>query len=145
MAEVPLRQDLAITGSINQMGEIQAIGGVNEKIEGFFDLCNERGLTGTQGVIIPASNVQHLMLREDVVEACAQGQFTVHAIATAEQGIALLTGLEAGRRGADGEYPERSVNRKVEERLIAFANARKSFGAARGGNGEGNETSGKLA
>lgn len=145
LAKVPLRQDFAITGSINQMGEIQAIGGVNEKIEGFFDLCNERGLTGTQGVIIPASNVQHLMLREDVVEACARGEFSVHAIKTAEQGVALLTGLEAGRRGDDGEYPEGSVNRKVEERLIAFANMRKRFGATpRGANGDGNETSGKL-
>lgn len=131
LAEAPLRQDIAVTGSINQMGRIQAIGGVNEKIEGFFDLCAARGLTGTQGVLIPASNVQHLMLRADVVEACAAGRFAVHAMQTAEQGIALLTGIEAGERQTDGRYPEGSINRRVEDRLAAFAEARKAFGAAR--------------
>ncbi|HXK53071.1 MAG TPA: AAA family ATPase [Hyphomicrobiales bacterium] len=133
LAEVPLRQDLAITGSINQMGQIQAIGGVNEKIEGFFDLCAERGLTASQGVIIPAANVQHLMLREDVVEACAAGKFSVYAIETAEQGIELLTGKTAGRRGPDGAYEAGSVNSKVEERLVGFAMARKRFGAGKDG------------
>ena len=131
LADAPLRQDLAVTGSINQRGQIQAIGGVNEKVEGFFDLCRARGLTGGQGVLIPASNAQHLMLHEDVVEACAEGKFAVYAIATADQGIALLTGMEAGVRGEDGAYPEGSVNRLVEERLIAFAEARKRFAATR--------------
>ncbi|MDP2618958.1 MAG: AAA family ATPase [Hyphomicrobiales bacterium] len=136
LAEVPLRQDLAVTGSINQMGHVQAIGGVNEKIEGHFDLCKARGLTGTQGVIIPDSNVQHLMLRDDVIEACAAGKFAVYSIATVDQGLALLTGMPAGVRRADGAFPDGSVNRRAEERLVAFAEARKRFGAA----GEAAET-----
>jgi predicted ATP-dependent protease len=127
LAGVPLRQDLAVTGSVNQHGAVQAIGGVNEKIEGFFDTCRGRGLTGTQGVLIPQANVQHLMLRRDVVEACAAGRFAVYPIATIDQGIALLTGIGAGERGRDGNYPEGSVNRRVEDRLRAFANVRRSF------------------
>ena len=99
LAEVPLRQDLAVTGSVNQHGVVQAIGGVNEKIEGFFDVCAARGLTGTQGVLIPHSNAQHLMLRADVVEACAAGRFAVYPIRTIDQGIQLLTGRAAGERG----------------------------------------------
>jgi len=125
LAQVPLRQDLAVTGSVNQYGQVQAIGGVNEKIEGFFDLCRERGLTGTQGVLIPASNVQHLMLRADVVEACDQGRFGVYAVASIDQGVELLTGIEAGERGAGGEFAAESVNGKVEARLRAFAKARR--------------------
>ncbi len=128
LAEVPLRQDLAVTGSVNQNGEVQAIGGVNEKIEGFFDICRARGLTGTQGVLIPQSNVQHLMLREDVVEACAAGKFAIYSIATIDQGIALLTGRSAGTRDADGNYEDGSVNRAVEDKLRAFALIRKNFG-----------------
>lgn len=128
LAEVPLRQDLAVTGSVNQHGEVQAIGGVNEKVEGFFDVCAARGLTGTQGVLIPAANVQHLMLRHDVVEACAAGRFAIYPIATIDEGIALLTGLEAGVRGDGGNYPTGSVNRRVEDRLRTFASIRKSFG-----------------
>jgi lon-related putative ATP-dependent protease len=127
LAEVPLRQDLAVTGSVNQHGEVQAIGGVNEKIEGFFDICRARGLTGSQGVLIPASNVRHLMLREDVVAACAADQFAVYAVATIEEGLALITGRDAGARGADGAYPVGSVNRLVEDRLRAFAQIRRSF------------------
>jgi predicted ATP-dependent protease len=118
---------LAVTGSVNQHGEVQAIGGVNEKIEGFFDLCQARGLTGTQGVLIPQSNVQHLMLRSDVVEACKAGRFAVYPIATIDQGIALLTGLDAGVRGSDGRYPDGSINRRVEDRLRAFAEIRGRF------------------
>ncbi|HEY5127428.1 MAG TPA: S16 family serine protease [Bradyrhizobium sp.] len=128
LAEVPLRQDLAVTGSVNQHGEIQAIGGVNEKIEGFFDICNMRGLTGTQGVLIPQANVQHLMLRKDVTEACAAGRFAVYPIATLNEGVALLTGLAAGERNADGTYLLGSVNRRVEDRLRAFASIRRNFG-----------------
>ena len=127
LADVPLRQDLAVTGSVNQHGEIQAIGGVNEKIEGFFDICAKRGLTGTQGVLIPEANVQHLMLRKDVIDACAAGRFAVYPIATINEGIALLTGIAAGERGADGAYSPDSVNRRIEDRLRAFASIRRNF------------------
>jgi predicted ATP-dependent protease len=128
LADAPLRQDLAVTGSVNQHGDVQPIGGANEKIEGFFDICAARGLTGTQGVLIPASNVQHLMLREDVVKACADGRFAVYPIATIDEGIALLTGLQAGQRQADGAFAPGSVNRRAEDRLRAFADIRKNFG-----------------
>jgi lon-related putative ATP-dependent protease len=128
LADAPLRQDLAVTGSVNQHGEIQAIGGVNEKIEGFFDICNARGLTGKQGVLIPQANVQHLMLRQDVIEACKAGRFAIYPVSTIDEGIALLTGHAAGMRDADGRYPPDSINRRVEERLRAFANIRRSFG-----------------
>jgi predicted ATP-dependent protease len=130
LAEAPLRQDLAVTGSVNQHGEVQAIGGVNEKIEGFFDICRARGLSGTQGVAIPVSNIQHLMLRNDVIEACAQGRFAIYPITTIDEGIALLTGLPAGERKADGTYPAGSVNGLVEQRLRAFAGIRRQFGEA---------------
>ena len=115
LADVPLRQDLAVTGSVNQHGEVQAIGGANDKIEGYFDICRTRGLTGTQGVMIPASNVQHLMLRADVVEACAAGTFAIYPIETIAEGIALLTGLSAAE-----------IDAKVEARLKAFAKARRA-------------------
>lgn len=128
LAETPLRQDLAVTGSVNQHGVVQAIGGVNEKIEGFFDLCNARGLSGTQGVLIPKANVQHLMLRSDVVDACEAGRFAIFPIETIDDGIALLTSLEAGVRDADGRYPAGSVNGRVEERLRQFAKVRQSLG-----------------
>jgi lon-related putative ATP-dependent protease len=127
LSDAPIRQDLAVTGSVNQHGEVQAIGGVNEKIEGFFDICQARDLTGVQGVLIPEANVQHLMLRRDVVEACAANRFAVYPIATIDEGIALLTGIDAGTRGADGAYPAGSINRRVEDRLRAFANIRRSF------------------
>jgi len=127
LADAPLRQDLAVTGSVNQLGDVQAIGGVNEKIEGFFDICAARGLTGSQGVLIPNANVQHLMLREDVVKACADGRFAVYPIACIEEGVALLTGLGAGERQADGTFPPGSVNRRVEDRLRSFADIRKNF------------------
>jgi predicted ATP-dependent protease len=131
LSEQPIRQNMAITGSVNQLGEVQAIGGVNEKIEGFFDICAERGLTGDQGVIIPAANVEHLMLRDRVTEAVASGRFRVVPIETVDQGIELMTGVPAGRREGDGRYTPGSVNALVEARLEAFANARKAF-AARG-------------
>lgn len=120
LAELPIRQGLAVTGSVDQNGTVQAIGGVNEKIEGFFDLCVARGLTGDQGVLIPATNVPHLMLRRDVVEACRQGQFAVYPVATVDQGIQLLTGVAAGERDQRGDYPPGSVNRRVLARLAAF-------------------------
>ena len=123
LAELPLRQELAVTGSVNQHGEVQAIGGVNEKIEGFFDICAARGLTGSQGVMIPASNVQHLMLRDDIVQACRAGRFAIWPIRTVDEGIALLTGHAAGTRGPDGAYPPGSVNAAVEARLARFTKA----------------------
>ncbi|HKY95787.1 MAG TPA: ATP-binding protein, partial [Kiloniellales bacterium] len=121
LAEVPVRQDLAVTGSVNQKGEVQAIGGVNDKIEGFFDICKARGLTGKQGVLIPKSNTVHLMLREDVVAACANAQFHIYPIANIEEGAELLTGMSAGERGPDGRYPEDSLYGRVEARLREFA------------------------
>jgi predicted ATP-dependent protease len=123
LSEMPLRQDLAVTGSVNQHGDVQAIGGVNEKIEGFFDICAARGLTGRQGVMIPQANGQHLMLREDVVRACAEGRFAIFPVSTIEQGIELLTGREAGVRGADGAWSEGSVFAAVEARLARFTRA----------------------
>jgi predicted ATP-dependent protease len=127
IAELPLKQSLAVTGSVNQHGHVQAIGGVNEKIEGFFDLCSARGLTGEQGVIVPSSNVQHLMLREDVVAAVAEGRFHVYPVETVDQGIELLTGLPAGERDENGEYPPASVNRRVEDRLSQLARTAQHF------------------
>jgi lon-related putative ATP-dependent protease len=121
LAGVPIKQSLAVTGSVNQLGEVQAIGGVNEKIEGFFDICRARDLSGQHGVLIPAANVKHLMLREDVVEAVREGRFAVYPVATIDQGIELLTGLPAGERDAKGEFPEGSLNQQVEQRLIHFS------------------------
>lgn len=117
----PIKQGLAITGSVNQKGQIQAIGGVNEKIEGFFDICKQRGLRGRPGVLIPRSNVQHLMLRADVVEAIRKGSFRVFPIDRIEDGVALMMGAPAGVAGPDGEYPSGSVYRLVSLRLDAFA------------------------
>jgi len=128
LAEVPIRQSFAMTGSVNQHGQAQPIGGVNEKIEGFFDVCSRLGLTGEQGVIIPSTNVRHLMLRPDVVEACAAGRFRVHAVSTVNEALALLTGLPAGDRDAAGAFPEGSVNRRAEARLIAFSEKARAFG-----------------
>lgn len=121
LSGLPLRQDLAVTGSVDQFGRVQAIGGVNEKIEGFFDLCAARGLTGTQGVLIPATNVPHLMLRHDVVDACRQGRFAIYPVEHVDQGIELLTGTAAGEADDQGRYPAGTVNRKVQARLATFA------------------------
>ncbi len=128
ISEVPLRQDLAVTGSVNQRGTVQAIGGVNEKVEGFFDTCARRGLSGRQGVLIPKSNVQHLMLREDVIEACTSDQFAVYPISTVDDGIALMTGRTAGDRQPDGKFATGTLNRLVEDKLAAFAQTRRNFG-----------------
>ena len=129
LAGLPLRQDLAVTGSVNQMGDVQPIGGVNEKIEGFFDVCAARGLNGRQGVLIPAANAQHLMLRRDVVEACRDGRFAVYPLRTIDETMALLTGRPAGVADVEGRYPEGSVNRGVEDCLARFAAARKAMAA----------------
>jgi predicted ATP-dependent protease len=123
LAGAPIRQGLAVTGSVNQRGEVQAIGGVNEKIEGFFDLCQARGLTGDQGVMIPASNVKHLMLRADIVAAAKAGQFHIYPIATIDQGIECLTGVAAGARGDDGQFPDGSINQLVEAKLASYTEA----------------------
>ena len=132
IAEVPIKQSLAVTGSVNQHGEVQAIGGVNEKIEGFFDLCRERGLTGDQGVLIPASNVKHLMLRPDVIEAVREGRFSVYPVTGIDQGLEILTGLKAGTRGPDSRFPEDSLNHRVEARLIELAEQRRAFARGEG-------------
>jgi predicted ATP-dependent protease len=128
LADAPIKQSLAVTGSVNQYGQVQAIGGVNEKIEGFFDLCKARGLSGEQAVIIPASNVKHLMLRHDVVEAAASGQFRIFSVETVDQAVALLTGLAAGQPDADGCYPAGSLNQRVDARLQEWAELRKKLG-----------------
>jgi lon-related putative ATP-dependent protease len=128
LADAPLNQSLAVTGSVNQHGEVQAIGGVNEKIEGFFDVCRARGLSGDQGVLIPASNVKNLMLRRDVVEAVAAGRFHVYPIETIDQGIDILTGVPAGYRDAVGQFPGGTINHRVEQRLTEFANRVRAFG-----------------
>lgn len=120
LAELPIRQDLAVTGSVNQKGEIQAIGGVTYKIEGFFDLCKKRGLTGKQGVIIPVSNIRDLVLKDEVVKAVKEGVFHIYPISTIDEGIALLMSTPAGEKDEKGEYPPDSVHGKVMAKLKAF-------------------------
>jgi predicted ATP-dependent protease len=121
LAEAPIKQCFAVTGSVDQRGQIQAIGGVNEKIEGFFDACQAVGFDGHQGVIIPASNVKNLMLRRDVVAAATEGQFAVFPIDSVDQGLELLTGIPAGQPDADGNYPNGSLNQRIAARLDLFA------------------------
>ncbi|MGE0093352.1 MAG: Lon protease family protein [Alphaproteobacteria bacterium] len=127
LSEAPIKQSFAVTGSVDQHGNVQAIGGVNEKIEGFFDLCKVRGLTGQQGVMIPATNVAHLMLREDIVAAAKKGEFRVFPIGTIDQGIEVLTGVPAGAQGKNGRYPANTINGRVQARLNAFAAAARRF------------------
>ena len=127
LSGLPLRQDIAVTGSINQQGDIQAIGGVNEKIEGFFDVCRIKGLTGTQGVMMPDSNVEDLMLREDVLEAVAAGTFHIWPVAKVEQGIEILTGIAAGKKNGDGKFEPGTVLGMIDERLHAMAHMLKEF------------------
>jgi predicted ATP-dependent protease len=121
LADVGIDQGIAVTGSVNQLGELQAIGGVCAKIEGFFDLCKARGLSGTQGVLIPRPNRPHLVLRDDVADAIARGQFHLYAVDTAAQGIEILTGVAAGERDASGRFPAASVFGRVERRIIEIA------------------------
>ncbi len=131
LSEVPIKQGYAVTGSVNQHGQVQAIGGVNEKIEGFFDVCSVRGLTGEQGVLIPKSNVDDLMLRQDVVDAVEQKKFSIYAVETIDQGIEILTGVAAGELDAEGQYPEGSINFKVATQLFRFAIIRHEFGESK--------------
>ncbi|WP_442956677.1 S16 family serine protease [Propionivibrio sp.] len=116
LANAPIRQSLAVTGSVNQFGDVQAIGAVNEKIEGFFDICKARGVTGKQGVLIPSSNMKHLMLRDEVVAACADGRFHIYAIETVDEAISVLTGL-----------PAESINDQVSAQLAELSSARRAF------------------
>jgi len=132
LADLPVTQALAVTGSVDQHGNVQAVGGVNEKIEGFFDVCRERGLTGSQGVVIPRANVPHLMLRKDVVAAVAERRFQIHAVRHVDEAMTLLCGRAAGARGPDGAFPDGSVNARVEERLTRFAEDARAFSARSG-------------
>ena len=127
LSGLPLRQDIAVTGSMNQQGDVQAIGGVNEKIEGFFDVCRIKGLTGTQGVLIPESNVEDLMLREDILESVSAGKFHIWPVAKIEQGIEVLTGVTAGRRNGDGSFEPGTVFAMMDERLNEMAKMLKEF------------------
>ncbi len=127
LTDIPLRQGLGVTGSVNQRGAIQPVGGINEKIEGFFDACRRQALTGRQGVLIPESNAHHLMLREDVVDAGRTGRFHVYAVTTIDEGLALLSGREAADRGADGRFPEGSFNAAVEAALAVNVDRRKQL------------------
>jgi lon-related putative ATP-dependent protease len=124
LSDVPVRQSLAVTGSVNQLGEVQAIGAVNEKIEGFFDICAARGLTGDQAVIIPASNIEHLMLKQEVVAAAAAGRFAIYAVRNVDEAIELLTGISAGEPDAAGGYPENSINGRAAHRLRELSKLR---------------------
>jgi lon-related putative ATP-dependent protease len=129
LSGLPIRQSLAVTGSVNQKGEVQAIGGVNEKIEGFFEVCRAKGFTGKQGVMIPESNIQNLMLKEEVVEAVKQGKFRIYAVKTIDEGIEVLTGTKAGERQEDGTFEEGTVNDKVDKRLREMAEKLREFPA----------------
>lgn len=127
IADVPLRQDIALTGSLDQRGNVQAIGGANEKVEGFFALCAARGLTGTQGVIVPRANVRHLHLRDEVVEAVAAGRFALWAVDTVDDALAILTGMAPGEQDAGGSWTPGTLNARVDERLVALAESVRRF------------------
>ncbi len=128
LSGVPIRQYIAVTGSVNQNGEVQTIGGVNQKIEGFFHCCLATKLTGKQGVMIPESNVKDLMLRKDVLQAVKEGKFHIYAVKTIDQGIEILTGKKAGTRRADGTYPKGTINALVDAKLKELAEGLKAFG-----------------
>jgi ATP-dependent Lon protease len=127
LSGLPIRQDIAVTGSVNQQGDIQPIGGVNQKIEGFYDVCRVKGLTGQQGVLIPAENVEDLMLRDDVVEAVAAGKFHILPVATVEEGVEVLTGVKAGQRASDGKFEPGTCFALVDERLREMAQTLKEY------------------
>jgi lon-related putative ATP-dependent protease len=134
ISSVPIKQSLAVTGSVNQHGQVQAIGGVNEKIEGFFDICKERGLTGDQGVLIPETNVKHLMLRQEIRDAVEEGLFSVFPISEIDQGIELLTGIPMGEPDQDGKYPPDTISGKVQARLEKLVKAKDSLDEENSGN-----------
>ena len=143
LAEIPIKQNIAVTGSVNQNGEIQAIGGVNEKIEGFFDCCKRLGPSKDQGVMIPATNVKDLMLRPDVVAAVKKGDFHVYAVKTIDEGIEILTGKKAGVKTATGHYTKGSINYLVDEKLKSLAVGLKEFADDK--NGKKKTTPGNAA
>jgi lon-related putative ATP-dependent protease len=130
LSQIPIKQGIAVTGSVNQHGQVQPIGGVNQKIEGFFDVCKVRGFTGAQGVLIPSQNVQNLMLRRDVVNAVSEGKFHIYAVSTIDEGIEILTGVPAGEKSDQNIFPEGTVNYGVEKRLRELAEGLRNFGAA---------------
>jgi len=127
LSGLPIKQNIAVTGSVNQKGEVQAIGGVNEKIEGFFEVCKLKGLTGQQGVMIPESNVQNLMLKEEVIDAVKAGKFNIYAVKTIDEGIEFLTGKKAGMKLPDGTFEENTVNYLVDKQLRENADKLKQF------------------
>ncbi len=143
LSEVPIRQYIAVTGSVNQKGQVQAIGGVNEKIEGFFDCCRAIGAANKQGVMIPESNVKDLMLRKDVVEAVKKGRFHIYPVKTIDQGIEILTGKKAGEKTAKGDYPKGSINYLVDRKLNDLAEGIKEFGNGKEEEGKKREARGK--
>jgi len=134
IADIPITQSFAVTGSVNQHGEVQAIGGANEKIEGFFDICAERGLTGNQGVLIPVANVKHLMLRRRVVDAVAAEQFRIFAVDHIDEGLSILTGIDSGIACDDGKYQDGTLNQRISEALGEMAERRRSFANHSAGN-----------
>ena len=136
LADAPLKQSFGVTGSVSQLGKVQAIGGVNDKIEGFFDICKQRGLSGLQGAVIPTANVEQLMLRNDVIAAARAGQFSIYAVATVDEAIELLTGMSAGKADEQGLFPETTFNGRVQTRLIELAAIRHSFAEAGKGDTE---------
>ena len=126
LSEMPINQSIAVTGSVNQKGEIQPIGGVNEKIEGFYEICKMKGLTGDQGVIIPVQNVRNLHLRDEIIESVKKGKFHIYAVRTIDEGIEILTGVPAGKKDSSGKFPAGTINYLVSEKLKKYSeNARK--------------------
>ena len=143
LAEVPIKQGIAVTGSVSQKGEVQPVGGVNRKIEAFFEVCQHKGLTGDQGVIIPSKNVRNLMLKREVIDAVKEGRFHIYPISLVEEGIEILTGIEAGALQPDGTYPEGTLFRKVDDRVNTIANIVKAFGKdTEGGAGKSDDNGG---
>jgi lon-related putative ATP-dependent protease len=132
LSGVPIKQNFAVTGSVNQKGEVQAIGGVNEKIEGFFEVCNAKGLTGEQAVMIPESNVQNLMLKEEVIDSVKAGHFSIYSVKTIDEGIEVLTGVKAGQRRPDGTFEEGTINYLVDKQLREMADKIKEYPSAQG-------------
>jgi len=129
LSKIPLRQDIAVTGSLNQKGEIQPIGGVNEKIEGFYKVCKAKGITGTQGVIIPHQNVQNLILNEEVVKEVEEGSFHIYPVKTIDEGIEILTGIKAGKKLKDSTFEKDTMNYLVDNELTRLAKSWKTFAA----------------
>jgi predicted ATP-dependent protease len=127
LSGVPILQNLAVTGSVNQLGRVQVVGGINEKIEGFYNICKTRGLDGSHGVIMPRDNIRNLMLNDDVVRAVEEGLFNVIAVQDIDEALTILTGAEAGQRDQSGQLSKGSVNSKVEQQLIKYAELRRRF------------------